>query len=39
MDFRDLVVAARVLRKSPVFAATAVLTIAWGLGPALPFSV
>lgn len=32
MDFRDLVVAARVLRKSPVFALTAALTIALGLG-------
>ncbi|HEY2363647.1 MAG TPA: ABC transporter permease [Candidatus Angelobacter sp.] len=32
MDFRDLVVAARVLRKSPVFALTAALTIALGVG-------
>jgi predicted permease len=32
MDFRDLAVAARVLRKSPVFAFTAVLTIAFGIG-------
>jgi putative ABC transport system permease protein len=32
MDFRDLAVAARVLRKSPVFAFTATLTIALGVG-------
>ena len=32
MDFRDLVVAARVLRKSPVFTLTAALTIALGVG-------
>ncbi len=32
MDFRDLAVATRVLRKSPVFASTAVLTIAMGVG-------
>lgn len=32
MDFRDLAVAARVLRKSPVFAFTAILTIALGVG-------
>jgi putative ABC transport system permease protein len=32
MDFRDLIVAARVLRKSPVFALTAALTIALGVG-------
>ena len=32
MDFRDLAVAARVLRKSPVFALTAALTIALGVG-------
>ncbi len=32
MDFRDLAVAARVLRKSPVFALTAALTIALGIG-------
>ena len=32
MNFRDLAVAARVLRKSPVFALTAVLTIAFGVG-------
>src|SRR5215469_13831720 len=34
MDFRDLIVAARVLRKSPVFALTAALTIALGVGAA-----
>src|SRR3984885_10841241 len=32
MDFHDLAVAARVLRKSPVFALTAALTIALGVG-------
>ncbi|MBV9146339.1 MAG: hypothetical protein JO065_10510, partial [Acidobacteria bacterium] len=32
MDFRDLIVAARVLRKSPVFTLTAALTIALGVG-------
>jgi predicted permease len=32
MDFRDLAVAARVLRRSPVFALTATLTIALGVG-------
>jgi putative ABC transport system permease protein len=32
MDFRDLAVAARVLRKSPVFTFTAALTIALGVG-------
>jgi predicted permease len=32
MDFRDLGVAARVLRNSPVFAVTAALTIALGVG-------
>jgi predicted permease len=32
VDFRDLAVAARVLRKSPVFALTAALTIALGIG-------
>jgi putative ABC transport system permease protein len=32
MDIRDLAVAARVLRKSPVFALTAALTIALGVG-------
>jgi predicted permease len=32
MHFRDLAVAARVLRKSPVFALTAALTIALGVG-------
>jgi putative ABC transport system permease protein len=32
MDFRDLAVAARILRKSPVFALTAALTIALGVG-------
>src|SRR5450432_4085881 len=32
MDFRDLAVAARVLRRSPVFALTAILTIALGIG-------
>jgi putative ABC transport system permease protein len=32
MDFRDLAVAGRVLRKSPVFALTAALTIALGVG-------
>src|SRR5260370_699062 len=32
MDFRDLAVAARVLRKSPVFALTAAVTIALGVG-------
>jgi putative ABC transport system permease protein len=32
MDFRDLAIAARVLRKSPVFALTAALTIALGVG-------
>jgi len=32
MDFRDLAVAACVLRKSPVFALTAALTIALGVG-------
>ena len=32
MDFRDLAVAARMLRKSPVFAFTAALTIALGVG-------
>jgi predicted permease len=32
MDFRDLAVATRVLRKSPVFALTAALTIALGVG-------
>jgi predicted permease len=32
MNFHDLIVAARVLRKSPVFAITAVLTIAFGVG-------
>src|SRR5215467_4517816 len=32
MDFRDLTLAARVLRKSPVFALTAALTIALGIG-------
>jgi predicted permease len=32
MDFRDLSVAARVLGKSPVFALTAMLTIALGVG-------
>src|SRR5215471_15432925 len=32
MDFRDLIIAARVLRKSPVFALTAALTIALGVG-------
>jgi len=32
VDFRDLAVAARVLRKSPVFALTAALTIALGVG-------
>src|SRR5438067_4011381 len=32
MDFHDLTVAARVLRKSPVFAVTAALTIALGIG-------
>jgi predicted permease len=32
MEFRDLAVAARVLRKSPVFALTAALTIALGVG-------
>ena len=32
MDFHDLMVAARVLRKSPVFAFTAALTIALGVG-------
>ena len=32
MDFHDLTVAARVLRKSPVFAFTAALTIALGVG-------
>jgi putative ABC transport system permease protein len=32
MDFRDLTVAVRVLRKSPVFALTAALTIALGIG-------
>ncbi|HET9181486.1 MAG TPA: ABC transporter permease [Candidatus Angelobacter sp.] len=32
MDLKDLVVAARVLRKSPVFALTAALTIALGVG-------
>src|SRR5580658_10886183 len=32
MDFRDLAVAARVLRNSPVFALTAALTIALGVG-------
>src|SRR5215469_6664777 len=32
MDFRDLTIAARVLRKSPVFALTAALTIALGVG-------
>src|SRR5215471_8593048 len=32
MNFRDLAVAARVLRKSPVFALTAALTIALGVG-------
>jgi putative ABC transport system permease protein len=32
MDFRDLAVAFRVLRKSPVFALTAALTIALGVG-------
>jgi putative ABC transport system permease protein len=32
MDLRDLAVAARVLRKSPVFALTAALTIALGVG-------
>src|SRR5213595_4106546 len=32
MDFHDLTVAARVLRKSPVFAVTAALTIALGVG-------
>jgi putative ABC transport system permease protein len=32
MDSRDLTLAARVLRKSPVFALTAILTIALGIG-------
>src|SRR5689334_14231821 len=32
MNFQDLIVAARVLRKSPVFALTAALTIALGVG-------
>ena len=32
MDFHDLIVAARVLRKSPVFVLTAVTTIALGIG-------
>src|SRR5215467_10140098 len=32
MDFRDLIVASRVLRKSPMFALTAALTIALGVG-------
>src|SRR5262249_36051342 len=32
MEFRDLAVAARVLRKSPVFTLTAALTIAMGVG-------
>jgi hypothetical protein len=32
VDFRDLAVAARVLRKTPVFALTATLTIALGVG-------
>ncbi|MFZ3342020.1 MAG: ABC transporter permease [Terriglobales bacterium] len=32
MNFRDLMVAARALRKSPVFALTAALTIALGVG-------
>jgi putative ABC transport system permease protein len=32
MEFRDLIVAARVLRKSPVFVLTAALTIALGVG-------